>query len=238
MDIAMSDLFFSTEQPISVARLSLTEATQQLHRALRSLEQVRQSQEAEDAIRAAEHALQQAELALQDADAMFARETNELQAPALQADYDADAEMSNDLTDLDMRQVAAAEERGEPAPSEPSVAESSLDEPLASLDDQDLDPFEAELERAGEDRPLSESNALRFVGTLAVNVDGDDLGEVQELVLGPQDVVQAVVLNIEGSNGLPERQVRIGWSEIEVSADNRLVVNMSSDDLQQLLRTA
>jgi hypothetical protein len=41
-----------------------------------------------------------------------------------------------------------------------------------------------------------------------------------------------VVLNIAGSNGLSERQVRIDWSEVEVSADNRLVVYLSPDDLQ------
>lgn len=64
------------------------------------------------------------------------------------------------------------------------------------------------------------------------------MGEVQELVLGPQGVVEAVLLNIAGSDGLPERQVRIDWSEIEVSADNRLVVYLSPDDLQQLMGLA
>jgi hypothetical protein len=223
----MSDLPFSTEQPIGTAQLSLARAAQELQRALRSLKYVGHSQEAQDAIHAAEFAVRQAELALQDTEAMLARELGHPQVLELQADPSAAAAVVNDFNDLKVRQGSAAEEREQPAALEPG-----LDEPMASTDDEELEGFEAELERTAEDRPLYESDALNFVGTLALNADGDDLGEVQELVLGPQGVVQAVVLNNAGSNGLPERQVRIDWSEVQVSADNRLVVYLSPDDLQ------
>lgn len=119
----MSDLPFSDEQPLGAARLSLAEAAQELQRALRSIERLSRSQEAQGAIQAAVLAVRQAELALQDAEAMFARETDELQAPEMQPDIDVDTAASDDLTDLETRQVSAAEQRGEPADSTPLMDE-------------------------------------------------------------------------------------------------------------------
>jgi hypothetical protein len=69
---------------------------------------------------------------------------------------------------------------------------------------------------------------------MAATPDGDDLGEVQELILGPDGIVQGILLSIKGSEGLAERQVTIQWDETEVSADGRVVINMSLEDLQQL----
>lgn len=227
----MSSSSRDIEQSTDAPRLDLARVRQELQQALSSLQQAPPGQPAQDdAIRAMEQATQKVERALEAAEAMLAPELDDSQTPESGAGIAASGDAPDDLTAQETREVLAAEERGEP--TMPSGA--TLDAPSASTTHDELEAFDAEIERTSEDTPLDESDALQFVGTLAITADGDDLGEVQELVLGPNDVVQAVLLNIEGSGGLPERQVRIDWSDIEVSADERLVVNLSPEDLQQL----
>lgn len=218
-------------QPVNATQLDLAQVRQELQQALHSLQQIPPGQPAQDdVIRTVEEAVQKAQQALEAAEAMLALEPRDLQVPEPGADVSATSDVPDDLTDQETREVLAAEERGEPT-APPDI---TLNEPSASTVHDELEAFEAKLERSSEDRPLLESDALQFVGTRAVTVDGDDLGEVQELVLGQNGVVQAVLVNTGGAGGLPERQIRIDWNDIEISADGRVVVNLSPEDLQQL----
>jgi sporulation protein YlmC with PRC-barrel domain len=97
-----------------------------------------------------------------------------------------------------------------------------------------LETFDAEVERAAEDSPLLESEARRFVGAPAFTPDGDELGTIQDLVMESDGVVQGLVLDVGSVLGLSERQVRIDWNEIIISADERVIVDMAVEDVQQL----
>jgi PRC-barrel domain len=213
---------------IDAAQRNLKQAEQEVQNALRSLGQTPPG-EAQRAVHAAKNAISEAQQVLQ-AIAAVDSESESLVRKAQDALEDVDSG-SDDLTDLETREVFTSDERLAPTLSQAGVASNDLTVPVAH---EELEDYEAETERAAEDQALFESDALRFVGTMAATPDGDDLGEVQELILGPDGIVQGILLSIKGSEGLAERQVTIQWDETEVSADGRVVINMSLEDLQQL----
>jgi hypothetical protein len=128
----------------------------------------------------------------------------------------------------------ADDERVTTDAEEPIVAVVRSDEAGARLSQEQLEAYEAEIERAGEDKALLESEARRFVRASAITPEGEELGVIQDLIVGPDGVVQAVALDVASFLGLAEHQVAIAWDEIEVSADDRVVIDMSPEDLRQL----
>lgn len=132
------------------------------------------------------------------------------------------------LSDSETRDTLAADERTGPA------GEINPHEPAAPVAHDEVEGFDAQAERVGENRPLLEADALRYVGSIAITPEGDDLGEVRELVLNANGTVQGVLLTIDGARDWPEEAVAIAWDEIEVSADGRLVITVAPEELQDL----
>jgi sporulation protein YlmC with PRC-barrel domain len=119
-------------------------------------------------------------------------------------------------------------------PEEPVVVERRPDEEASLESEQGLETVDAEIERAGEDKAPLEAEAERFIGVPVINADGDELGVVQELLVDLDGTLQGVVLNVAAFGGTSERQVVVNWDAITISGDDRLVIDLAREDIEQL----
>ncbi|HLO76444.1 MAG TPA: PRC-barrel domain-containing protein [Magnetospirillum sp.] len=71
------------------------------------------------------------------------------------------------------------------------------------------------------------ADAHHVIGKKAVNAQGKDVGKIDDILIGQDGKVQALVLDVKG------KKRAIPWSEVSMRAD-QLTVNMSDQQLSQL----
>lgn len=65
-----------------------------------------------------------------------------------------------------------------------------------------------------------EIRASKLIGSSVRNSAGETIGDVNDVVLGKDGKVAAVVLGVGGILGLGERQVAVGFESLKLSRDN------------------
>jgi sporulation protein YlmC with PRC-barrel domain len=82
-----------------------------------------------------------------------------------------------------------------------------------------------------------EMRASKLIGTKVVNTANETVGDVNEIVLGKDGKVAAVIIGVGGFLGMGEREVAVGFDSIRMSRDqNRnlvLTLNASKDALKK-----
>jgi len=76
--------------------------------------------------------------------------------------------------------------------------------------------------------------ASDFIGKRVYTKAGEDIGEVNDLIVTDNGSVQAVILGVGGFLGLGEKDVAVTMRSIEIQSDGntaRLVVDASKDQL-------
>lgn len=83
----------------------------------------------------------------------------------------------------------------------------------------------------------NELRASQLIGTTVRNPAGENIGEVNEILLSPQGQVQAIVVGVGGFLGIGERNVAIspqGYQMTRDSSGNMVItVNATQDTLRQ-----
>lgn len=93
----------------------------------------------------------------------------------------------------------------------------------------------AEKAESGYDEKDSKARAATFMGALPTNAfhaseligtdvqstaeDGDDIGEVSDLLLNEDGEVKGVVISVGGVMGIGDKKVAVEWDAVEVSKD-------------------
>lgn len=81
-----------------------------------------------------------------------------------------------------------------------------------------------------------EIRASKLIGTKVVNTANETIGDINEIVLGKDGKVAAVIVGVGGFLGMGEREVAMNFSSIRMSrdSDNNLVltVNANKDALK------
>jgi sporulation protein YlmC with PRC-barrel domain len=79
-----------------------------------------------------------------------------------------------------------------------------------------------------------EWHASRLIGADVKNQQGEALGEIEELVIDPQDAkIKAVVISGGGVLGLGAKRVSVPWNQVKPGADDdEFVIAMSKDEFQ------
>ena len=76
----------------------------------------------------------------------------------------------------------------------------------------------------------------KLVGTSVTNAAGERIGEVNEVIIGNDGRVQAVVLGIGGFLGIGEREVAVNYSALQMTRDSSgnavITVNATREMLQ------
>jgi sporulation protein YlmC with PRC-barrel domain len=75
--------------------------------------------------------------------------------------------------------------------------------------------------------------ASDMIGSKVVTPKGEDLGKVDDLIVGQDGKVQAAVLSVGGFLGIGDKRVALPWQEVQKgSADRPLVVAMTKKQLE------
>lgn len=81
-----------------------------------------------------------------------------------------------------------------------------------------------------------EMRASKLIGTSVVNTANETIGDVNEIVLGKDGKVAAVIIGVGGFLGMGEREVAVSFSSLQMRRDPRdnlvLVINATKDTLK------
>jgi hypothetical protein len=78
-------------------------------------------------------------------------------------------------------------------------------------------------------------DAHKIIGRELMNTSKDKIGTVESVMLGRDGKVQAVIVNVGGFLGIGDKNVAIGWSDIDVSQDGKSITTaLSKDQLKAL----
>jgi sporulation protein YlmC with PRC-barrel domain len=125
-----------------------------------------------------------------------------------------------------------------PAPDASQTAEAEPAEPVA------IDPVrvgEAEVETEAQPEAAAAAGGLGqrpvsdILGRDLVNAAGDELGEIGDVALGPDDKVYLVV-NVGGFLGLGQKEIPVPVEQLEVGGEDQLIwtTSMSEDELEEM----
>ncbi len=75
-----------------------------------------------------------------------------------------------------------------------------------------------------------EMRASKLIGTKVVNAANETIGDINEIVLGKDGKVAAVIVGVGGFLGLGEREVAVSFSSLQMRRDqsNNLVLTMNA----------
>ena len=81
-----------------------------------------------------------------------------------------------------------------------------------------------------------ETRASKLIGTKVVNTANETIGDINEIVLGKDGKVAAVIIGVGGFLGIGEREVAMNFDSIRMSRDSSnnlvLTVNATKDALK------
>jgi sporulation protein YlmC with PRC-barrel domain len=83
-----------------------------------------------------------------------------------------------------------------------------------------------------------ELRASKLVGSSVRNRAGETIGDINEVVIGKDGKVAAVVLGVGGFLGLGERQVAVGFDSLHLSRDNAGRMLPTLDATKESLKSA
>jgi hypothetical protein len=80
-----------------------------------------------------------------------------------------------------------------------------------------------------------ETRASKLIGTKVVNAANETIGDINELVLGKDGKVAAVIIGVGGFLGIGEREVAVSFNSLQMRRDQNnnlnLVLNATKDVL-------
>jgi sporulation protein YlmC with PRC-barrel domain len=87
-------------------------------------------------------------------------------------------------------------------------------------------------------RQVDEMRTSKLIGTKVVNTANETIGDINEIVLGKDGKVAAVVLGIGGFLGIGEREVAVSFESLKMSRDSSNNVVWTVNATKEVLRNA
>jgi hypothetical protein len=85
---------------------------------------------------------------------------------------------------------------------------------------------------------VDEMRTSKLIGTKVVNTANETIGDINEIVLGRDGKVAAVVLGIGGFLGIGEREVAVSFESLKMSRDSSNNVVWTVNATKEVLRNA
>lgn len=80
--------------------------------------------------------------------------------------------------------------------------------------------------------------ASKLVGATVKNAKGESIGEIHEVVLGPDGRAEGLVIDVGGFLGINEKPVMVKWSDVTIQSDGNgsvaVATSMDKSQLEQL----
>jgi sporulation protein YlmC with PRC-barrel domain len=79
------------------------------------------------------------------------------------------------------------------------------------------------------------ADAKKLIGRNVKNGDGDTIGEIKSVFISSEGTVDSVMVGVGGFLGVGEREVQLGWKDLQI-ADNgeKVTVDMTKDQLKAM----
>jgi sporulation protein YlmC with PRC-barrel domain len=78
---------------------------------------------------------------------------------------------------------------------------------------------------------MSGEEAENLIGKKAYGADGQEVGEVTNLLIGSDGQARAAVIEFGGFLGIGSNEVAVDWSKLQV-AEDRVMVSMTEDEIK------
>lgn len=112
-----------------------------------------------------------------------------------------------------------------PAPTQPDTAQKQMEMNKAAN--------VTWYQRADDDWPAS-----KIIGTEVRNTAGEDIGDVNELILANDGMVRAVVIGVGGFLGMGERDVAVAFNSLKIARDKNNNEVITIDATKDALKNA
>jgi hypothetical protein len=83
-----------------------------------------------------------------------------------------------------------------------------------------------------------EMRASKLIGTKVVNTANETIGDINEIILGKDGKVAAVIVGVGGFLGMGEREVALNFSSIRMSRDANNNLVLTANATKDLLKDA
>ena len=81
--------------------------------------------------------------------------------------------------------------------------------------------------------PAASADTRKLIGRNIQNAQNETIGEIKSVFIGKDGKVDSVMVGVGGFLGVGEREVRLAWSELNVSQNGeKVTVNMTKDQLK------
>ncbi len=81
--------------------------------------------------------------------------------------------------------------------------------------------------------PAATADTRKLIGRNIKNADGETIGEIKSIYLTKDGKVDSVMVSVGGFLGVGDREVRIAWSDLNVTDNGeKVTVNMTKDQLK------
>jgi sporulation protein YlmC with PRC-barrel domain len=75
----------------------------------------------------------------------------------------------------------------------------------------------------------------KFIGKDVYGAAGEDVGEIENLLIGPDGRVRAAIIEFGGFLGIGENEVAVPWDQLKITGD-RATVNMTKEQVRAMPR--
>jgi sporulation protein YlmC with PRC-barrel domain len=79
--------------------------------------------------------------------------------------------------------------------------------------------------------------ASRLVGAKVTNANGDNIGEIHEVLLSPEGEADALVVDVGGFLGMGEHTVTMKWTDVSIRSDDDDTLVVATDMTKEQLQT-
>jgi sporulation protein YlmC with PRC-barrel domain len=82
---------------------------------------------------------------------------------------------------------------------------------------------------------MTGAQAERLIGTDAVTANGDDIGEIENLLVEANGQVKAVVVEWGGFLGIGESRAAVPWDQVQLNeAGDQVTINMTRSEMEAM----
>ena len=92
-------------------------------------------------------------------------------------------------------------------------------------------PAQGQQDQQQQTAALSGEEAENLIGKKAYGADGQEVGEVTNLLIGSDGQARAAVIEFGGFLGIGSNEVAVDWSKLQV-AEDRVIVSMTEDEIK------
>ncbi|MCC6912447.1 MAG: PRC-barrel domain-containing protein [Rhodospirillaceae bacterium] len=83
--------------------------------------------------------------------------------------------------------------------------------------------------------PMGRAEAGKLIGQSVENTAGDRIGEVEAVNIGTDGKVTSVIVGVGGFLGVGERDVALGWKDLQITDNGgKVVANLSKSNLESM----